>query len=284
MGTRKESNSERIKKAEEILQNYIATGNHKLARMSLAALLELVPEHPQREKYEQQIAELERVEKLKPKIAEIQSEVRKLLREENLDQVRAKIYELKELAPIDTVTIELEEKFRYLQNEFEKKRKLEELKERIKQSLNLGEVEKVQRFIGELQELGASRVTVSLYKQELQKIIETKEKEKVIDYYEKLFEEAISKKDWRKARKIVIEMEDKVKDTKITGEMFAKLVALEEEDRKRKAIEDGIKMVKAAFAIGNLAQAEIALRILENLAPDDPEVAKLRLQFEAMRG
>jgi serine/threonine protein kinase len=273
----------RVAEAEQVLDRYLKRKQLALARLALETLLELSPRHPNRADYESRV-ELVATEVEQEKRVKVALDAgRAAIAQRDFKWARR---ELDMLARHDLagergaeLRRELEEAERGLRQgaEFEKrKRRLEEL-------LAGRRVAEAERELEQLAALGIARVTLDSYRERLQEARAAAEQQGLTAPLEKRYRDSLHARDWFAAREAAQELAGKAPASPRSAAMFAEVERLESIHQRQQAVEQGVQQVDAFIARGDSDKAELALRILLQMDPDNRHRRRLERQIKGLR-
>jgi hypothetical protein len=85
------------------------------------------------------------------------------------------------------------------------------------------------------------------------------------------------------AREVVLEFERLAPDNPRAQQLYAELSRLEEVDRKQQGIEQGVRQLETFLDQRKTAEAEVALRIVVQMAPDHPQRSTFEQRVRALK-
>jgi len=274
----------RIAETEKMLETYIREHKQPLARFALDTLLDLAPNHPRRADFESwvnlmgaEIAQLRSAEALL-------EEGLQALSRDDLDDARRLLDELDRSDPSHQLTDRLRDE---LAETEKRQRSADELGRRRERLEQLIEDRRLNDAENELQRLaagGLARVSIDGYRLRIRDLAALAERESQGRDYEQRCRERLQARDWPAAREVVLEFERAVPGSTRPAQLFAEISRLEEVDRKQQGVEQGLKQVDAFLAKRQFAEAEMALKIVSQMAPDDPRLSDLVARLRGLRG
>jgi hypothetical protein len=202
----------------------------------------------------------------------------------DLDEARAALSEIDRLDPThrlpDLFRAELEEGEARLRSSAELDRRRERL-EGLLEERRLADAEKeLERLSGS----GLARVSVESYRLRIQDIAALAARDARAEEFERRYRDRVQSHDWAGARDMALEFEQAVPDSARPAHLFAEVSRLEEVDRRQKGVEQGVRQLEQFLAQKKTAEAETALRILTQMAPDLPQLGSLAERVRALRG
>ncbi|HEX3127771.1 MAG TPA: hypothetical protein VH394_10600, partial [Thermoanaerobaculia bacterium] len=134
-----------------------------------------------------------------------------------------------------------------------------------------------------LSELDIPRVTLAFYRDRLDEVKGLVAREERVSFLEMSFRRHLEHRDWFAAREVAQEMAQTVPASPRPAEMFAHVERLEAEHRREQAVEQGVKQIEDFIRKGDAAKAELALKVLLQMDPDNKERRRLEKQVKSMR-
>jgi serine/threonine-protein kinase len=272
---------QRIAEAEEVLTRYLKRKQLPLARLALETLLELAPHHPNRADYEGLVKLLsEEVEQ--DRRAEVALAAgRAALTRRDFAAVRR---ELEVVARNDLAGRRAEQLAQELESAEQSLRQgaeFEQCKRRLAEHLAARRLPEAEHEIEQLAALGLSNITLDSYREQLRQVMEH---EQLLAPLEKRYREMVQARDWFGARDAAQEMERAAPASPRAAAMYSEVERLESIHRRQQAVEQGVRQVDAFLEKGDLANAELAFRILLNIDPENRHRKRIERQLRASRG
>jgi hypothetical protein len=97
------------------------------------------------------------------------------------------------------------------------------------------------------------------------------------------FRKHLEEHDWFAAREDATEMGKTVPASPRAAEMFAHVERLESDYRKQQSLEQGVRQVEDFIQKGDAARAELSLKILLQMDPENRHRKRLEKQVKSMR-
>ena len=272
---------ERTAEAEKVLRRYIERKQLPLARLALETLLDLQPRHPNRGDYESWVNLLtEEVEQDRRAEVALAAGRASLTRR---DFARAR--EELEVVKRNDLSGERGEALAAELDEAEKGMRLgaefESRKLRLTELLAARKVAEAEREIEHLAGLGLSNITLDSYRERLREVKAAGEQERLAAPIEKRYRELLQAHDWFGAREAAAEMERSAPASPRAAAMYAEIERLESVFRRQQAAEQGVRQVDAFLEKGDLGSAELALRILLSIDPENRHRKRLERQLRS---
>jgi serine/threonine protein kinase len=275
---------QRTGEAEKALRRYLERKQLALARLALETLLELAPQHPNRTDYESWVNLLaEEVEQDRRAEVALQAARAAILRRDfakahqELEQVRRNDLSGERAEALERELQDVEQGLRQ-GAEFERHR------QRLDELLGARKLAEAEREIEQLAGLGLSNITLGSYRERLEEARLAAEQERLAAPIEKRYRELLHARDWFGARDAALELERAAPASPRPAAMHAEIERLESIHRHQQAVEQGVRQVEAFVEKGDLANAELALRILLQIDPENRHRKRFERQLRSGRG
>ena len=278
-----EAQRARVAEAEKLLEKYIREHKQSLAQFALDTLLELMPGHPRRADYETWVsmmgAENEQLRRAQAAVEEGRHE----LARGDLAAARARLEEVEKLDPAhhlaDGFRREVEEAAARSRAEAD----LDRRRDRLEQLLDGKRLAEAEKELERLASGGLARVSVENYKLRIADIAALAERETRAQEFERQYRERVLKRDWMGAREVAEAFSAALPASPRPSQLVAEIARLEEVHRKQQGIEQGVRQIETFLDQGKAAEAEMALRILVQMAPDHPQRYNFEQRVKALR-
>jgi len=275
---------QRVAEAEKALRRYLERKQLALARLALETLLELAPQHPNRADYESWVSllaeEVERDRRAEMALAAARAAVaRRDFGEARRELERVRRNDLSgERAEV------LEREIQEVEQGLRQGAEFEVHRRRLDELLAARKLAEAEREIEQLAGLGLSKITLDSYRERVQEASLAAEQERLAIPIEKRYRELLQLRDWFGARDAAAEMEQVAPASPRAPAMYAEIERLESIHRHQQAAEQGVRQVDAFLERGDLPNAELALRILLSIDPENRHRKRLERQLRAGRG
>jgi len=94
------------------------------------------------------------------------------------------------------------------------------------------------------------------------------------------FRDAVSRHDWHTARELVHAFEDASPDSPRPRQMLAEISHQQEIEQRQQALAEGLRAFDGYLRAGQVAQAEVALRVLRQMGAGDQRVAEAEQRLQ----
>ncbi len=275
---------ERAQRADEtatVLAGYLKRRQLPLARLALETLLDLDPAHPMRSQYEAAIADLGRETEGEKRADRALATARKALAERDLRTARR---ELEAVAKADAKKGEaLRAEIAAAEREEQRGAVLDGHRRRLEEHLAARRVAEADRELAALAHLEVARVTLDSYRSRLDDIRSSTQATARIAEFERRYRIVREHQDWFGAREVAGELERALPDHPRAGEMYAEVARLESQHQRQQSIEQGVRQVEGFLEKGEAAKAELALKVLLQLDPENRQRRRLERQVKALK-
>lgn len=271
----------RIEEAETMFERYLQRKQITLARLALDALIELAPTHPKRTDYESWVGVLAGEIEEDRRADELLAAAREAIQERDFRAARRQLAQLEKSGDdrAGALAREIDEAERSARQSAD----LEEHRDRMERLLRERNVEEAQRELKLLGELGAAKVTLDLYRSRMEEVRTSARDEAQAEVFLEAFRERLEARDHAGAREVVGELQRAMPDDPRPSDLLAQLAERERSEDRRRSVEQGEAQVERFLEAGDAASAELALRVLLQMAPDykrrrqlEKRIAKLK--------
>jgi serine/threonine protein kinase len=274
---------QRTGEAEKALRRYLERKQLPLARLALETLLELAPQHPNRADYESWVTlladEVEQDRRAEIALAAARAAIVRrdfAKARQELDLVRRNDLSGERAAALERELEEVEQGLRQGAD-------FERHKQRLDELLAARKLAEAEREIEQLAGLGLSNFTLDSYRERLREARLATDQERQAAPIEKRYREVLQARDWFAAREAAAELESIAPASPRPAAMYGEVERLESIHKHQQAAEQGVRQVDAFLEKGDLRNAELALRILLSIDPENRHRKRLERQLRAGR-
>ncbi len=276
----------RSAETEQVLAGYLQRRQLPLARLALETLLELSPGHPRRAELESQIEHLAREVEGRKKAEKALEAGRAALAQ---GDIRAARRELEVIVRNDTASQPgRAEAFRAELTAAERSQRegseVEERRKRLEQLLASRQVAEAERELEQLGGLEVTRVTLDAYRNQLDEIRSQASAKVQIVEFERRYKLLFEAEDWYGAREIARELERALPGHPRAAEMFAEVDRRDAEHRRQQTIAQGVQQIETFLAQKDGPKAEMALRVLLQMDPENKNRKRLEKAVKGLVG
>jgi serine/threonine-protein kinase len=274
---------QRTADAEKALRRYLERKQLPLARLALETLLELAPQHPNRADYESWVTlladEVEQDRRAEIALAAARAAIVRrdfAKARQELDLVRRNDLSGERAEALERELEDVEQGLRQGAD-------FERHKQRLDELLAARKLPEAEREIEQLAGLGLSNFTLDSYRERLSETRLAADQERQAAPIEKRYRELLQARDWFAAREAAMEMDSIAPASPRAAAMYAEVERLESIHKHQQAAEQGVRQVDAFLEKGDLRNAELALRILLSIDPENRHRKRLERQLRAGR-
>lgn len=279
----RETQTLRAGETEQVLTSYLQRKQLPLARLALETLLEIRPDHPKRADYEGWIQLLaDEAEKAKRAEAAFAAGREAIARKD----FQAARRELETIARNDAggkrteaFNDELERAGREAQENVE----IEQRRKRFEELIAAHRVVDAREELDALSKLDVPRITLDFYREQLAEARAGIQKEEQDAVFARRYRQAVEEHDWFAAREVAQELGRAQAGSPRATAMFAEIERLETIHRRQQALEQGVQQVETFIRQGDAAKAELALKILVQMDPENRHRKRLEKQVGGMK-
>ena len=279
----RQESAEQLRETEALLSRYIKERKQPLARLALAQLLEIAPNHPQRADYEtwvemigQEAAQLEEAERL------VESG-REAILAGDLRSARRQLEALSRVDPGGEHQARLAQELEEAEARERRQEEAATLRAGLEEALAGNRLDEAERHFERLAGLGLPRVAAAAYRARLDEARQQQAAEGRVAALEQRYREAIAGKDWAAARQVAAEYGEALPGSPRPPAMFAEATRLEEIQHRQQGVEQGARQLEEFLAAGRLMEAELALKVLLQLDPAHPRREVWERRIAALR-
>jgi serine/threonine protein kinase len=273
----------RIAETEQVLANYIQRKQLPLARLALETLAELDPQSPKRAEHEAALARLSQELEQEKRAAAALEAGREALARKDVQAARRELEVVVRNDPSGKKAASLRADVEAAEREARTGVELDERRRRFDEMLKEHRVRDAEQELEALSQLDIPRVTLSFYRERLDELKSLVAREERVSFLEMRFRKHLEDHDWFAAREDATEMGKTVPASPRAAEMFAHVERLESDYRKQQSLEQGVRQVEDFIQKGDAARAELALKILLQMDPENRHRKRLEKQVKGMR-
>ncbi len=272
----------RLAETEALLVRYLAQRQVGLARFALDSLLELSPAHPQRARFEEQLAAIAAEAGVSGEAQKILERARQALALGELDKAQRDQRELAALAP--SLATKLAGEIEAAKQSRAENAERAQHHQRFETFLSRGDLDRAQTELVALEDQALSRATVTLYRDQLLEARRLAAQAATIRPYESRFAERVAAGDWAGAQEVVLELERLLPNHPRTASLFAEAEALRARTEHSDSIRHGTAEVERWLAQNRPTEAALALKVLLKLDPHHPRRVVFEKKIAGMKG
>ena len=278
-----ETRTLRAGETEQVLNQYLQRKQLPLARLALETLLEIRPDHPKRADYEGWIQLLaDEAEKAKRAEAAFAAGREALAR----GDFQAARRELETIARNDTQgkrTEAFNDELERAEREIRENAEIEQRRKRFEELIAVHRVVEAREELDALSKLDVPRITLDFYREQLSEARAGIQKEEQDAVFARRYRQTVEDHNWFAAREVAQELGKAQPGSPRAAAMFAEVERLEAIHRRQQAVEQGVRQVEAFIQQGDAAKAELALKILIQMDPENRHRKRLEKQVGGMK-
>jgi serine/threonine protein kinase len=275
---------ETVRETERVLEGYLAKRQLALARFALESLLEQMPAYPKRSELEARISALAEDLERDRKIDDVLEQGRAALTRGDLRTARGQVEIVRRIGGSAERAAPLEEAIAAAEREDRDSIDFAARKRRLETLLTNRKITEAERELADLARLDVPKVTLDAYRERIDAARATLGTEARAAELARRAEDAIVAKDFLAARSAAQEL-NRLPDGAGQGAgLLAEIDRAETAHRRHEAIEQGVRQVEAFLAQGQGSSAELALKILVQMDPENRHRKRLEKQLKAIAG
>ena len=278
-----ETRARRAAETEQVLTTYLQRTQLPLARLAFETLLEIQPDHPKRADYEGWLHLLaDEAEKGKRAEAALAAGRAALGRKD----FQAARRELETIARNDVTGKRAEafnDELERAEREIRENAEIEQRRRRFEELIAAHRVVDAKEELDALAKLDMPRVTLDFYREQLAEARAGIHKEEQDAVFARRYRQAIEDHNWFAARDVAQELGKAQPGSPRATAMYSEIERLESIHRRQQAVEQGVHQVETFIEQGDAAKAELALKILLQMDPENRHRKRLEKQVKGMR-
>jgi serine/threonine protein kinase len=279
----RETRTLRAGETEQVLTNYLQRKQLPLARLALETLLEIRPDHPKRADYEGWIELLaDEAEKAKRAEAALAAG-REAIARKDFPAARR---ELETIARNDAGgkrTEAFNDELERAERDARENVEIEQRRKRFEELIAAHRVVDAKEELDALSRLDVPRITLDFYREQLAEARAGIQKEEQDAVFARRYRQAVEDHNWFAAREVAQELAKAQPSSPRAASMFAEIERLEAIHRRQQAVEQGVQQVETFIRQGDTPKAELALKILVQMDPENRHRKRLEKAVGGMK-
>ncbi len=278
-----ETRTLRAGETEQVLTSYLQRKQLPLARLALETLLEIRPDHPKRADYEGWIQlladEAERAKRAEAAFAA----GREAIARRDFQAARR---ELETIARNDAQgkrTEAFNDELERAERESRENAEIEQRRKRFEELIAAHRVVDAKEELDALSKLDVPRITLDFYREQLAEARAGIQKEEQDAVFARRYRQAVEEHNWFAAREVAQELGKAQPGSPRAAAMFAEIGRLEAIHQRQQAVEQGVQQVETFIRQGEAAKAELALKILVQMDPENRHRKRLEKAVGGMK-
>jgi serine/threonine protein kinase len=279
----REAQGRRAGETEQVLRQYLERKQLPLARLALETLLEVQPGHPRRAEYEDWIQLLADEAEQSKRAETALASGRSALERKDFQTARR---ELETIARNDLTGKRAEtfnDELGRAERDVRENAESEQRRRRFEELIAAHRVVEAKDELDALAKLDIPRVTLDFYREQLTDARAGIHREEQDAVFARRYRQSIEDHNWFAAREVARELEASQPAHPRGAAMFSEIERLESIHRRQQALEQGVQQVEAFLAKGETAKAELALKILVQMDPENRHRKRLEKQVGGMK-
>ncbi len=273
----------RVAETEQVLANYLQKKQLPLARLALETLLEIQPNHSKRAHYESWLGILAE-EAEKSKRAEASLAVgRTALERRDFKAARKELESVARNDPTGKRAETFSHELEAAEQEIRQGEEIDRRRRRFEELVAAHRVMEAKEELDALSKLDIPRVTLDFYREQWMEARTAIQHEEQLAVFERRYREAIEDHSWSAAREVARELGEGQPGNPRSSAMFSEAERMEAIARRQQAIEQGVQQVDTFIEQGDAAKAELALKILIQMDPENRHRKRLEKQVGGMK-
>ena len=263
----------------EMVEQYLALGQQRLAELALVSLSEIAPDHPELDELWQRVRTMAAQQLEKQTLQQMLDGAMRLVAAGDVEAARAELPLLEERDAV--AARKLSQAIDARDREMETSVKVDKLREDIEKLIDTDRLVEAEEILDELTRFEVPKVVVDVYRNRLQERRLELAQRTTSELIEARFEQAVGDEAWNVARRLARDLEVLMPESSRPGEMLALVSEREAEVSKRRSINEGIAQLESFISKGRLEEASVSIRVLRRMNPDDPRVEELERRLQS---
>ncbi len=274
--------AENIRETERVLEGYLGKRQLALGRFALESLLDLSPNHSRRSEFEGRISTLAEEIERDHRIEQVLEQGRTALSKGDLRGARSQIEIVLRIGGSADRTAPLAEAIAAAEREDRESVDFAVRKRRLETLLANRKIAEAELELDELARLDVPRVTIDAFRERVAAARATLGTEALSGDLTRRIAEGIAAKDFMAARSAAFDLE-RLPEAAAKGVAYlAEINRAETAHRRQESIDQGVRQVETFLAQNQASSAELALKILLQMDPENRHRKRLEKQLKAI--
>ncbi len=278
-----EARARRATETEQVLNQYLQRKQLPLARLALEALLEIQPGHPKRAEYEEWIEHLADEAGRAKRAEAALAAGRTALERKDFQAARRELETIARNDPQGKRAESFNDELERAERETQENAEIEQRRRRFEGLIAAHRVVDAKEELDALARLDMPRVTLDFYREQLAAARAGIHREEQDAVFDRRYRQAIEDRNWFAAREVAMELEKAQPGSPRATAMYNEIERLETVHRRQQAVEQGVHQVETFIGQGDAAKAELALKILLQMDPENRHRKRLEKQVGGLR-
>lgn len=273
-----------ITEAEALVERYLKERKTILAGLALETLIELKPDHPRRNDFEEWVRLIRDEEQQRERAERAVEAGRAALERGDLKAARRQLEVAAKNDPSGELADELMAEIEETEEVETHTQEFSVYSATFEEALAKGELDEAERIYEKLSDIEVAKVTLTLYRNRLDAARSRERDRELVAAFEQRIAERLAEKDWKGAREVVHELSEALPESPLPAELLADVDQREQDDSRRRSVVYGAQQVEEFLATGDRDGASLALRILRQMDPENPNWERLEARLESLDG
>jgi hypothetical protein len=273
-----------VRETERVLEGYLAKRQLALARFALESLIEQMPAYPRRSEMEARISDLAEELERDRRIEDVLEQGRAALARGDLRSARGQVEIVRRIGGSADKAASLEEAIVAAERENRDSIDVAARRRRLETLVANRKIAEAERELADLARLDVPRVALDAYRERIDAARANLGTEARSAELARRTTNAIGAKDFLTARDAAHELVRLPEGAEQGARLLAEIDRVETAHRRQESIEQGVRQVEAFLAQGQSSSAELALKILVQIDPDNRHRKRLEKQLKAIAG
>jgi serine/threonine protein kinase len=278
-----ETRARRAAETEQVLNQYLQRKQLPLARLALETLLEIQPSHPKRAEYEEWIEHLADEAGRAKRAEAALAAGRAALERKDFQAARRELETIARNDPQGKRAEFFNDELERAERETQENAEIEQRRRRFEEMIAAHRVVDAKEELDALARLDMPRVTLDFYREQLAAARAGIHREEQDAVFDRRYRQAIEDRNWFAAREVAMELEKAQPGIPRATAMYGEIERLETVHRRQQSVEQGIHQVETFIGQGDAAKAELALKILLQMDPENRHRKRLEKQVGGLK-
>ncbi|HEY0514062.1 MAG TPA: serine/threonine-protein kinase [Thermoanaerobaculia bacterium] len=273
----------RAAETEQVLTGYLQRKQLPLARLALETLLEIQPAHPKRADYEGWIETLADEAGRTKRAEAALAAGREALERKDFQAARRELETTARNDPSGKLAEAFGEELERAERDDRENAEIERRRRRFEELLAAHRVVEAKEELDALSRLDVPRVALDFLREQLAEARAGIQREEQEAVFERRYRQSVQDHDWPAAREVAQEVGKTPDGNRRAAAMFAEIARLESIQHRQQALEQGVRQVETFIDQGDAAKAELALKILLQMDPENRHRKRLEKAVGGLR-
>jgi hypothetical protein len=275
---------QQVVQAEQMLEKYLLDRSQTLAGLALETLLDLYPNHPKRHTYLTWISSLADEAERQKRAEKVFADGQGAVARGDLAAARQALGEVERQDPTGKLAGSLLAEINDLERSRQHSQQAASVRRQLEEALRRGDVDEASRGLEQLAALDVTKVTLDMLRGQVEEARRERELAEATSGMEQDYRAAVARHDWHAAREAAHRIEEVAPQSSRSRQMLAEVARLQEIEQRQQALAEGLRAFDGYLRGGQLAQAEVALKVLRQLGQDDDRVVEAERRLAKARG